>query len=78
MIQYISGGIYSGIPLNSVWEKFEGGKRDETVFSALKCAYTCTKNYILKQFCKFCVFIPVLKIFGKNTFGVILAPLVTL
>jgi len=28
-------GAYSGIPLNSVWEKIEGGKRDETVFSAL-------------------------------------------
>jgi hypothetical protein len=39
MIQYIPG-TYSGLPLNSVWgdilrEKMEGGKRDDTFFSAL-------------------------------------------
>jgi hypothetical protein len=39
MVEYIPGG-YSGLPLYSVWrdkltEKMEGGKRDETFFSAL-------------------------------------------
>jgi hypothetical protein len=54
MFQYIPGA-YSGLPSfkffmgDKLREKMEGGKRDETFFSALYCANSFT-NCILKQF----------------------------
>jgi hypothetical protein len=53
MLQYIPVGIsrasFKFFMGGKLWEKVEGGKRDETFFSALYLANTFT-NCILKQF----------------------------
>jgi hypothetical protein len=55
MVEYITSGIFRAsfkfCMGDKLWEKMEGGKRDETFYSALKCAHTYA-SCVLKQILK--------------------------